>query len=77
LSLQTKQKKFRRLFGRDIRKPKGIVLQLKNALNNMNGTSSLTLVSLDYRRSLYVDRCQSKPQTLATDKGGGEVVAEL
>jgi len=47
LTLQTKQKKFRRLLGRDYMEAEGIVPQLKNVLNDMNGTYSLTLVSLD------------------------------
>jgi hypothetical protein len=44
---ETKQKKFRRLLGREYLEAEGIVPMLKNALNDMNGTSSLTLVSLD------------------------------
>ncbi len=44
---ESKQKKFRRLLGKDYLEAEGIVPMLKNALNNMNGTSSLTLVSLD------------------------------
>ncbi|MGI8787774.1 MAG: HD domain-containing phosphohydrolase [Pyrinomonadaceae bacterium] len=47
LTGETKQKKFRRLLGKDYMEAEGIVPQLKNALNNMSGTSSLTLVSLD------------------------------
>ena len=47
LTLQTKQKKFRKLLGKNYLEAESIVPQLKNALNGMNGTSSLTLVSLD------------------------------
>ncbi|CAA9422061.1 MAG: hypothetical protein AVDCRST_MAG74-3315 [uncultured Pyrinomonadaceae bacterium] len=47
ITLETKQKKFRRLLGREYLEADGIVPLLKNALNGMNGTSSLTLVSLD------------------------------
>ena len=47
ITLETKQKKFRRLLGREYLEAEGIVPLLKNALNGMNGTSSLTLVSLD------------------------------
>jgi hypothetical protein len=44
---ETKNKRFRRLLGRDYMEAEGIVPLLKNALNGMNATSSLTLVSLD------------------------------
>jgi len=47
ITQETKQKKFRRLLGREYLEAEGIVPLLKNALNGMNGTSSLTLVSLD------------------------------
>ncbi len=47
LTGETKQKKFRRLLGKDYLEAESIVPQLKNALNEMNATSSLTLVSLD------------------------------
>ncbi len=47
LTLQTKQKKFRKLLGKNYLEAESIVPQLKTALNGMNGTSSLTLVSLD------------------------------
>ncbi len=47
ITQETKQKKFRRLLGREYLEAEGIVPMLKNALNGMNGTSSLTLVSLD------------------------------
>jgi len=42
----TKQKKFRRLLGKEYLEAEGIVPMLKNALNEMNGTSSLTLVAI-------------------------------
>jgi HD-GYP domain-containing protein (c-di-GMP phosphodiesterase class II) len=47
LTGETKQKRFRRLLGKDYVEAEGIVPMLKNALNGMNPTSSLTLVSLD------------------------------
>lgn len=47
LTLQTKQKKFRKLLGKNYLETESIVPQLKNALNDMNGTSFLTLVSVD------------------------------
>jgi HD-GYP domain-containing protein (c-di-GMP phosphodiesterase class II) len=47
LTLQTKQKKFRKLLGKDYMEAESLVPQLKNALNGMNGTSSLTLVNSD------------------------------
>jgi HD-GYP domain-containing protein (c-di-GMP phosphodiesterase class II) len=47
LTGETKDKRFRRLLGRDYMEAEGIVPMLKDALNGMNGTSSLTLVSLD------------------------------
>lgn len=47
LTGETKQKRFRRLLGKDYMEAEGIVPMLKNALNGMNPTSSLTLVSLD------------------------------
>ena len=43
---ETKQKKFRRLLGREYLEAEGIVPLLKNALNAMNETSPLTLVGL-------------------------------
>jgi HD-GYP domain-containing protein (c-di-GMP phosphodiesterase class II) len=46
ITQETKQKKFRRLLGREYLEAEGIVPLLKNALNGMNATSSLTLVSL-------------------------------
>ncbi|HEY0459017.1 MAG TPA: HD domain-containing phosphohydrolase [Pyrinomonadaceae bacterium] len=47
LTGETKDKRFRRLLGRDYMEAEGIIPMLKDALNGMNGTSSLTLVSLD------------------------------
>lgn len=47
LTGETKQKRFRRLLGKDYMEAEGIIPMLKNALNGMNPTSSLTLVSLD------------------------------
>lgn len=47
LTGETKEKRFRRLLGKDYMEADGIVSHLKNALNGMNATSSLTLVSLD------------------------------
>jgi len=44
---ETKDKRFRRLLGHEYMEAEGIVPLLQNALNGMNGTSSLTLVSLD------------------------------
>jgi len=47
VTLESKQKKFRRLLGKDYLEAEGIVPMLKNALNGINPTSSLTLVGLD------------------------------
>lgn len=47
LTGETKQKRFRRLLGKDYMEAEGIVPMLKTALNGMNPTSSLTLVSMD------------------------------
>ena len=47
LTGETKQKRFRRLLGKDYVEAEGIVPMLKNALNEMNPTSSLTAVGLD------------------------------
>jgi HD-GYP domain-containing protein (c-di-GMP phosphodiesterase class II) len=47
LTGETKEKRFRRLLGREYMEAEGIVPILKNALNRMDETSSLTLVSLD------------------------------
>jgi HD-GYP domain-containing protein (c-di-GMP phosphodiesterase class II) len=47
LTGETKQKKFRRLLGKDYLEAEGIVPMLQNALNGMSATSSLTLVSWD------------------------------
>ncbi len=47
LTGETKQKKFRRMLGKDYMEAERIVPMLKNALNGMSATSSLTLVSLD------------------------------
>jgi len=47
LTGEKKDKKFRRLLGKDYLQADEIVPQLKNALNGMSATSSLTLVSLD------------------------------
>jgi HD-GYP domain-containing protein (c-di-GMP phosphodiesterase class II) len=44
---ENKQKKFRRLLGKDYMEAEGIVPLLQNALNGISPTSSLTLVSLD------------------------------
>ncbi|HEX8289946.1 MAG TPA: HD-GYP domain-containing protein [Pyrinomonadaceae bacterium] len=44
---ETKEKRFRRLLGREYMEAEGIVPMLKSALNGINPTSSLTLVSLD------------------------------
>ena len=44
---EKKDKKFRRLLGREYVEAEGIVPALKNALNGISPTSSLTLVSLD------------------------------
>lgn len=46
LTGETKQKRFRRLLGKDYVDAEGIVPLLKNALNGMNPTSSLTAVGL-------------------------------
>ena len=47
LTGENKDKRFRKLLGREYMEAEGIVPMLKQALNGMNGTSSLTLVSLD------------------------------
>ena len=47
LTGETKQKKFRRMLGKDYMEAEGIVPMLKNALNGISATSSLTLVNLD------------------------------
>lgn len=47
LTGENKEKRFRKLLGREYMEAEGIVPLLKNALNGLNGTSSLTLVSLD------------------------------
>lgn len=47
VTAESKQKKFRRLLGKDYMEAEGIVPMLKSALNGMNPTSSLTFVSLD------------------------------
>jgi HD-GYP domain-containing protein (c-di-GMP phosphodiesterase class II) len=47
LTGETKQKRFRRLLGKDYVEAEGIVPLLKGALNEMNPTSSLTAVGLD------------------------------
>ncbi|HSK70283.1 MAG TPA: HD-GYP domain-containing protein [Pyrinomonadaceae bacterium] len=44
---ERKEKRFRRLLGRDYMEAEGIVPMLKNALNDLGATSGLTLVSLD------------------------------
>lgn len=44
---ESKQKKFRRLLGKDYLEAEGIAPMLKNALNGLSPTSPLTLVSLD------------------------------
>ncbi len=47
LTGETKDKRFRRLLGRDYMEAECLVPMLKDALNGINATSSLTLVSLD------------------------------
>lgn len=47
LTGEIKDKRFRRLLGRDYMEAESIVPMLKNALNGMSASSSLTLVSLD------------------------------
>lgn len=47
LTGENKEKRFRRLLGRDYMEAEGIIPMLKNALNGMAPTSSLTLVSID------------------------------
>jgi hypothetical protein len=47
LTGETKDKRFRRLLGRDYMEAEGLVPMLKNALNGINPTSGLTLVSVD------------------------------
>ena len=47
LTGETKEKRFRRLLGRDYMEAEGIVPMLKNALNDIDGMSSITLISLD------------------------------
>jgi HD-GYP domain-containing protein (c-di-GMP phosphodiesterase class II) len=47
LTGETKDKRFRRLLGREYMETEGLIPMLKDALNGMNGTSTLTLVSLD------------------------------
>ncbi len=47
LTGETKQKKFRRMLGKEYMEAEGILPMLKSALNNMDGTSPLTLVCLD------------------------------
>ena len=47
LTGEKKDKRFRRMLGKDYLQAGEIVPQLKNALNGLSATSSLTLVSLD------------------------------
>ncbi len=47
LTGENKEKRFRKLLGREYMEAEGIVPMLKQALNGMSATSSLTLVSLD------------------------------
>ncbi len=47
LTGENKEKRFRKLLGREYMEAEGIVPLLKNALNGLGGTSSITLVSLD------------------------------
>ncbi|MEO6589574.1 MAG: HD domain-containing phosphohydrolase [Pyrinomonadaceae bacterium] len=47
LTGENKEKRFRKLLGREYMEAEGIVPLLKNALNGLNGTSSKTSVSLD------------------------------
>jgi hypothetical protein len=44
LTGENKQKRFRRLLGRQYMESEGIISQIKQALNGMNATSSLTFV---------------------------------
>lgn len=47
LTGENKEKRFRRLLGRDYMEAEGIIPMLKNALNGIAPTSPLTLISLD------------------------------
>lgn len=47
LTGESKDKRFRRLLGRDYMETEGLIPMLKDALNGISPTSSLTLVSLD------------------------------
>jgi len=47
LTGEKKDKKFRRLLGKDYLQADEIMTQMENALNGLNATSSLTLVSFD------------------------------
>lgn len=47
LTGETKQKRFRRLLGKDYVEAEGIIPLLQNALNGLNPTSSLTAVGMD------------------------------
>jgi putative nucleotidyltransferase with HDIG domain len=47
LTHQTKERRFRRLLGREYMETEGLVPMLKTALNGLSPTSSLTLVGLD------------------------------
>lgn len=47
LTGETKDRRFRKLLGREYMEAEGIIPMLKNVLNGINPTSSLTLVSLD------------------------------
>lgn len=47
LTGETKDKRFRKLLGREYMETEGIIPMLKDALNSINPTSSLTLMSLD------------------------------
>ncbi len=45
LTLQSKQKKFRKILGKNYLEPETLVPQLKNALNDLDGTSFLTSIN--------------------------------
>jgi HD-GYP domain-containing protein (c-di-GMP phosphodiesterase class II) len=47
LNGESKEKQFRKLLGREYMETEGLAISLKNALNGMTPTSSLTMISLD------------------------------
>lgn len=47
LTGETKEKRFRRLLGREYMEAEGIITHLKNALNGINSSSPITLMSFD------------------------------